>query len=111
MNSFSRSGGGDQRQFFPVSTDRVWAALTAVLGEPGLKVKSTDDMLMRAEVSTGMTAMTWGANFIVQVEPAQQDGSSLAITAASKFPAARDRARIMKVGNDIVKRVSVQLQS
>jgi hypothetical protein len=103
----------DDQQLFPVPADRLWAALGAALKRPqttNWKMQHLDKTLRRIEMSSGMTAMTWGQNVVIQVEPAADGGSLLRLSGAGKFPSLRDRARIKAMASDLVRRVSAELK-
>jgi hypothetical protein len=107
----SRGASMDQQQFFPVPPQKVWEALQRAIPAAGLYLKNADQMLMRVEVSSGMSAMTWGQNFAISVQPGPNEGCYLTIVAASKFPAARDRARMQKIANEVIAKTSSILQA
>jgi hypothetical protein len=101
----------DQEQFFAVPANQVWTALEKALPTSGLRIKKLDPSLMRAEFSSGMTAMTWGQNFVATIQPGPEEGCLLKIGSVGKFPGPWNRSRSMKVCNDLIGKISSAVQS
>lgn len=97
-------------QFFPAEPAEVWSALVQVVPRPGLKVRNTDEMLRRIELSAGVSTFSWGQQLAVSVQPGPDGGCYLTVTGAGNVPTIGNSSRIQRVTDDLIYWTSIVLR-
>jgi hypothetical protein len=81
FDTFDRTGAAE----FPFPRKVVFRALCeAVPLMPGMKIERCDDLACRLDVSTGVSAWSWGEKVTVAVSSAGDQSASLSIQSAVK---------------------------
>jgi hypothetical protein len=72
------------QQPFPFPYDGVFRALYAVLPECGFTIRHHDINIGRISVSTGMSALSWGENLTLVVQPIDEQNAMVSIDSSLK---------------------------
>lgn len=102
----------EYRQVFRRPAAEVYAALVRALPGLGYKVKSQNDELMRVNLSSGMSAFSFGESMTVGVVDEGEGRSSIEVDGELKMSSnILAKGRVMKHFNAIVDAVSAQLKT